>query len=370
MTAAGAYVHIPFCAAKCDYCDFFSVVVPDAVRRQVLAVMLDEIGQWQDREVGTVYIGGGNPGLLTDSELIRLVTVINQAWRVPPKAEWTIEMRPETVTRARCDLLRGLGITRISVGVQSFLDTERAALGRGGNDGDLRRALELLAAEWDNWNIDLIYGLPGQTPASWQESLVAARGYRPPHVSLYDLTLGEDTLLTRRVNEGSVLLPDEDDTVRMLRAAQETLAAGGYEQYEVSNWAQPGFRCRHNVNYWRGCDYIGIGPGAVSTWQGKRWRRCEDLAAYLASRGCAAEDEEIIDDAIRRREAVILGLRMADGIDRCEFSERFGSDPVLQFPAAVARWQQSGDLAYDDVRLWITAQGMRWSSAIIADLME
>ena len=156
----------------------------------------------------------------------------------------------------------------------------------------------------------------------------------------------------------------------MLQHAQAALATAGYEQYEISNWSQPGFRCLHNLNYWRGCDYLGIGPGAVSTWQGDRWRWSEDLAAYLASDGKAREETETLDEPTRRREAIMLGLRIADGIDRAAFATQYGIDPVVQASGAVARWQKSGDLAYDDARLWITPQGMRWSSSIIADLMD
>lgn len=366
----GAYIHLPFCSAKCDYCDFFSLVIPEALRARVLDVLQHEIARWQPGEIGSIYLGGGNPGLLTDRELIRLVQGVAQAWQVLPGTEWTVEMRPESVTRERLDLLRGLGITRVSVGIQSLCAAEREALGRGGTDAEVRAALTTLAAHWDNWNLDLIYGIPRQTLASWEETLAAAERYRPPHLSLYDLTLGEGTLLARRVDEGSVQLPSEDETVLMLQHAQERLAASGYEQYEVSNWSLPGYTCRHNLNYWQGGDYLGAGPGAVSTWQGKRWRRTQDLATYLATDGEAREDEEELDAATRRREALLLGLRLSAGIDRTRFSREHGSDPVQQAAAAVARWQAAGALAYDEARLWVTAQGMRWNAAIIADLLD
>lgn len=367
---AGVYIHIPFCSAKCDYCDFFSVVVPDAVRRPVMTVLLEQIERMPVNDIATVYMGGGNPGLLSDCELIKIFETANRVWRLLPGVEWTVEMRPETVTRARLDLLRGLGVTRISVGVQSFNADERAALGRGGTNGDLRRTLELLGAEWPNWNLDLIYGIPGQDIGTWDASLSAARSYRPQHLSLYDLTLGEESPLARRVNEGSASLPTEEDTVLMLQHAQTAMAAAGYEQYEISNWSQTGFRCEHNLNYWRGCDYLGIGPGAVTTWHGDRWRWTEDLAAFLASKGTAREEVECLDEPTRRQEALMLGLRVADGIDRVEFATRFGIDPVIQAPGAVERWRKSGDLAFDELRLWITPQGMRWSNSIIADLLD
>jgi len=367
---SGLYIHIPFCRRKCDYCDFFSVVADEDERRQVVGLIGNEISRWRGKTVNTLYLGGGDPGILHQDELALIMTAIKNNLQIADRAECTIELRPEAITAAQLQHLRELGFNRISVGIQSFNESERRELGRECSEKTITSALELLASTWENCSLDLIYGIPHQTERDWQNSLQRAVSYKPSHISLYNLTVTEGTPLAHRVNvNGKEGFPAEEAEIAMLKQAMKFLRDAGFEHYEVSNWSRPGYRSQHNLGYWSGDDYIGCGPGAVTTWGGQRYQRITDISAYLASGARAESWHEEHTPELTLRERVMLGLRLRTGLDDEELQGRWQWSLRETYAPELAAWQEQGDLTVVGSRIRITDAGIPRTDTIIADLL-
>lgn len=328
------YVHIPWCVRKCPYCDFNSHALREDLpeRRYVDAVLADleaELPAVWGRRIESVFIGGGTPSLFSPEALDRLLAGIAQRLPLRPDTEITLEANPGTFEQGKFAEFRALGINRLSIGIQSFDDAMLERIGRIHNGFESRRAVEIAqAAGFDNLNLDLMFGLPGQTPAQALADVRQAVQAEPSHISYYQLTLEPNTLFHAQ----PPVLPDDDARWDMQEAGQEALAAGGYTQYEVSAHARPGRRCRHNLNYWEFGDYLGIGAGAhgkhsdAATGTIVRYHKQKQPAAYMdtAGGGGATIARETLAPAALPFEFMLNALRLTDGFEEGLYAERSG----------------------------------------------
>ena len=358
MTTAplSLYLHIPFCARKCPYCDFNTYAGLETLFDPLVASLAREIraaGAGRARPaVHTIFLGGGTPTVLSAGQLARLFAACFQAFTVLPGAEITSEANPGTVDRGRFADLRSLGVNRLSMGVQSFADDELAFLGRIHSAEEAEAAFaHARAAGFDNINLDFIFGLPQQQLAAWQATLQRALALAPEHLSLYSLIVEEGTPLANWVTSGRVPAPDEDLAADLYEMAQARLAAAGFQQYEISNWARRhpaggSFQSQHNLTYWRNADYLGFGPGAVSGEQGRRWANLRSPAEYIR-RSQAGEPltdwEEQATPALAMGETMMVGLRLLEeGVNRAAFQARFGRDVSEIYPDILTELAAAG----------------------------
>ncbi len=363
---ASLYLHIPFCLAKCSYCDFASYPLPETWYDPYVKTLETEVGavgaEWGRPRLETVYVGGGTPTVLPATLLQRLLSSIRAAFRLAPAAEVTLEANPGTVTLAGLRALRGAGANRLSFGVQSFQPPLLRLLGRIHTAEQAAAAVRLARqAGFDNLNLDLIYGLPGQTLDDWQADLAAALGQAPEHLSLYALTLEPGTPLTARVACGELPSPDSELAAGMYELAERRLVQAGWVHYELSNWARtPELQARHNLTYWHNLPYAGCGVAAHSWLGGRRRGNVRTPREYIerieGGQDPAAE-EECISPELEKAETMILGLRLLEGISRSGFQARFGVDPVAFYAGTVAETQALGLLTADGRHIRLTERG-------------
>jgi oxygen-independent coproporphyrinogen-3 oxidase len=321
------YVHVPFCASRCGYCDFNTYTAdelgPGASRAEYADAAITEITRSHHhlgagaRSVSTVFIGGGTPTLLPARDLVRILATINDRFGIIEGAEITTEANPESVEPAALEELVGGGFTRISFGMQSQDPAVLATLDRRHTPGRTGEAVrQARAAGFTSINLDLIYGTPGESDASWRASVDAAIALEPDHISAYALIVEDGTGLSARIRRGELLAPDDDVLADRYEIVDAALNSAGLGGYEVSNWARPGHACAHNLAYWRGEDWWGIGPGAHSHVDGVRWWNVKHPAAYarsLAEGRWPAAGREILDERARLTEDILLRIRLAEG---------------------------------------------------------
>ncbi|NLM21685.1 MAG: radical SAM family heme chaperone HemW [Peptococcaceae bacterium] len=335
------YVHVPFCQKKCNYCAFFSIPYTGSKTFSYLQGMEREIhmrlGEVSGK-IASLFLGGGTPTVLSAEELEGLLNSL-ELFAFSPQAEKTVEANPGTLELKKLNIMSGYGINRISLGAQSFNDLLLNRIGRIHSAQDITRSVKLIRqAGFDNLNLDLMFGLPGQTLSDWQETLQKAVDLEPEHLSLYALTIEPGTPLACSLGEqsyeqsyslGSAVIPDDDMQADMYELAAGYLRTQGYWHYEISNFARPGFECRHNLSYWRGEDYLGLGPGAVSCLNGMRCKNVEHIYKYcrLTQQGLKPVEDsetEILTQKELIFEYIMLGFRTAEGIDRELFARKFG----------------------------------------------
>jgi len=377
---ASLYVHIPFCERKCRYCDFYSVADTEGVE-DFLAALRREIFLRNDRfgaaSYETIYFGGGTPSLLAPRQLQTVLACLRAAFRIAPEAEITIEVNPGTVTRESLAAYRSLGVNRLSVGIQSFHDRELAFLGRTHDRAEALRCLESSrTAGFENVALDLIYSIPGQTLQQWEENLRMAADLAPQHVAAYGLAVEDPTPLARMVEAGSVRRNSVDREAAMYERTMALLAAYGYEHYEVSNYALPGFRCRHNCAYWSHGEYLGFGPSAHSFWKssgpgrGRRWSNLADLSAYMGrlARGLLPiAFEEHVGPCELVHERILLGLR-SDGLHLAHLAAELGHDLRLRQDGMMRRLVDEALAVRDGPVLRLTPKGYLLCDEIAARL--
>jgi len=336
--AFGLYVHVPFCAVRCGYCDFNTYTATElggggsqaayagtAAGELAFAAGVLERAGLPPRPAATVFFGGGTPTLLPAADLAKLLDAARGAFGVAPGAEVTVEANPDSVTAASLRELAAAGVTRVSFGMQSAVPHVLAVLDRTHDPERVPRVVGWARDAGLGVSLDLIYGTPGEDLADWRRSLDAALACAPDHVSAYALVVEEGTRLAARVRRGEVAAPDDDDLADKYELADDVLAAAGYAWYEVSNWARtPACACRHNLGYWRGDDWWGVGPGAHSHVGGVRWWNVRHPTAYAArigAGGSPAQAREVLDDGQRRAERVLLGVRLAGGLPAAELAD-------------------------------------------------
>lgn len=372
------YLHIPFCRRRCQYCAFVSHPDQTYPLEGYVELLLREMVLAQavspNREpLHSVYLGGGTPSLLSAGQLSRLLEMAGRLFGIAPEAEITLEANPGTVDHALLAGFRDAGVNRLSLGVQSFDDSQLATLGRIHDADEARAAFAAArAAGFDNIGIDLINTLPGQTMAIWLSDLQQALALAPEHLSVYGLTI-EDGTPFAELYPDDTLLPDEELYAAMFEQTATTLAAAGYEQYEIANYALPGRRARHNSGYWRRDGYLGVGCGAHSflrnDCQGTRFSNTGDLMEYV---GAINHDKLPRHDIIRlsREDAMaeffFLGLRMADGIDLLEFENQFGASCEEIYGKEISELVSCGMLEANGTSLRLTRRGMLLSNQVFA----
>lgn len=377
---AGLYIHIPYCKKKCRYCDFVSF----AGRNDQLAysaALITEMRLYaplmKGREFDTVFIGGGTPSLFPAEIIGRLLNEARCCFSISDCAEITIECNPESLTEAKAEQYRAAGINRISIGMQSADDKVLSAIGRIHTADDFVLAFRAAQnAGFDNINVDIMHGLPEQTMESYLDSVRLASKLGANHISSYALILEEGTPLYDEVISGRAVLPDEDDTADMEDAGFALLGELGYERYEISNFAKPGYRCRHNLNYWNNGDYLGLGVNSHSALHtGGKWVRfankqtigeyCQDLGEGKLP---VAETQEIAREE-EMFECIMMGLRKTDGVDRRAFEARFGIDPVEQYAAAISAALLDESIVVEEDRFYLTKRGLDFQNEILLNFM-
>lgn len=325
-----AYLHVPFCVHRCGYCDFTLLAGRDDLAGEYLRALETELQTLeQPREVDTLFFGGGTPTHLVPDKLARLLKLAREWFRLTPGYEFSVEANPAGLTDEKLRLLAESGVNRVSLGVQSFDEGLLKLLERDHREAEILDAVARLKERFENVSLDLIFALPGQTLTHWRETLRRAIELRPTHLSTYGLTFEKGTAFWSRRERGAIQqLPNELER-DMYAAAMDDLAAAGFEQYEISNFARPGFRCRHNQTYWRALPYFGFGPGAARYINGRRESNHRSTTTWikrvLAGQSGVAMSEELTPEH-RAREAIVLGLRQLDGIRRDEFRTLTGFD--------------------------------------------
>lgn len=365
------YIHFPFCVRKCLYCDFNSVADSRVAPVEYVAALLREMGLRRERLAGkataaTLYFGGGTPSLLEPRLVGQLVDAAARFFALDAAAEVTLEANPGTVDREKLVAYRLAGVNRLSLGVQSFDDGLLALLGRIHSAREARDAFAAArAAGLANIGIDLIHSLPGEDPAMWLTDLRQTVELGPEHISAYGLTVEEGTPFHAMERAGRLALPAEEEVAGMFEQTVEVLAGAGYEQYEISNFARPGWRSRHNQVYWRRGSYLGFGAGAHSFLAdppfGVRWHNPDTVERYLAAVGAGLLPDEEFSPVERRdamAEKLFLGLRMLDGVDGGEFRREFGSTLEEAYPAEVPRLVGDGLLEQAGERLRLSRRGV------------
>ncbi len=354
-----AYIHIPFCTSICSYCDFTSFAGQEGKMSAYVGALCVEIQKSSlQSPLQTVYFGGGTPSLLAPERLGQILQALRDKAGFHPSAEISMEANPETVDEQRLQAYGKAGINRLSFGAQAVQKEILKKLGRGHEWGRVEKAFQdARSAGFGNTNLDLMFGLSGQTLEMFQVSLRKAAALNPEHLSLYALQVEEGTPLAKQVAEG-LPLPSEDEVADEYAWAQDFLAQQGYEQYEVSNFSKPGKACRHNWNIWRGEDYWGFGLSAVGTVGGIRHSHGEDLLEYIrqVGRGESALQEEKLSTAVRTWEKLMLGLRTKEGVDQTE-ADRFSGFPNDSRRSRFNRLLEEGFLSLSEGRYRVTSKG-------------
>ena len=368
------YIHIPFCVKKCDYCDFLSFPADSNTQIRYVHALLQEIRYYGnllgDYHVPTIYIGGGTPSWLEENLIYTVLQQVASSFHVEADAEISIECNPGTVTAKKLNVYQSAGINRLSIGLQSTNNEELKALGRIHTYDQFLKTYELARnAGFENINIDLMSGLPYQTLDKFLESLQTVIRLKPEHISAYSLIIEKGTPFYERYKFDAVkqeagihteILPDEDEVYRIYKATQDVLKQAGYRQYEISNFAQPGYACRHNIGYWTGTEYLGLGLGASSYIQGFRFHNESDLSLYdkIQMTGTDADEklhQEItkLSDKEKMEEFMFLGLRMIKGVSGSEFFQRFGQNMWNGYGNVLNKLKDEGLIIVDmpDVRL-------------------
>jgi len=359
---ANLYVHVPFCDGKCDYCGFYSVVADEATRQRYaglpsreLRALLDDGHIPHDIVPRTLYFGGGTPGMLGADGLRLMAEGLHEVADLKGLEEWTVELNPATTTPLLAQVLAELGVNRVSLGAQCFDDNVLKSLGRRHDAAAVESAVRVLrAAGITNLGVDLIAGLPGLTPHRWKASVEKALALDVRHMSVYALGVEPNTALAIRVAGGEVI-PDEEAQLTALAEAERVLLAAGFARYEISNYARPGWECRHNLACWRGEDYVGLGPAASSRVGLQRWTNRSDLISYMTQLAQGAPPprvEEMLDTTTDATERFVFGLRMSEGVRPAEF--------IRRYPAAAARgaaWEKALSRLATDGTVEATAEG-------------
>jgi oxygen-independent coproporphyrinogen-3 oxidase len=375
--ARGLYVHVPFCFHKCHYCDFYSFVDREGRSGDYLAQLERDV-DWTlarvEGEIDTVFVGGGTPTLLTADEL-RAFTAQVRRFPLAAGIEWTVEANPETIDLEKARVLVAAGVNRVSIGAQSFDPRHLKTLERWHDPANVARAAGFLReAGIANFNIDLIFGIPGQTLAEWREDLARALAIGPEHLSCYGLTYEQNTAMTKRLERGEFEPCDDALEAEMYEATVDTLAAAGFARYEVSNYARAGRECRHNLVYWRNEPWWAIGPSASGFVAGHRYKVVPRLGDWLAraagdDAGQPVVDHEAPDEARHASEALMIGLRLAEGIG-AEL-ERRAVEIQPARAAVIAKAIADGLLERDAAagRLRFTRRGMLLANEVLTELV-
>lgn len=376
------YIHIPFCMKKCDYCDFLSGEASEFEKKEYIRTLLNEIKfqayDCEDYEVSTIYFGGGTPSILKAQVIDSILQEVYRHFHVKEDAEITIECNPGTVEREKLALYKISGINRISLGLQTANNQELKTLGRIHTFEDFLESYDAARkAGFENINVDVMSALPIQTVASYEMTLKNVLRLKPEHISAYSLMIEKDTPFYEKYSEDDYIrasggkpkyLPSEEEERRMYRLTKELLADQGYQRYEISNYAKPGFECKHNVGYWRRENYIGMGIGASSLFENTRFHNTDIMFEYRKG-NFEREDEEVLSKKAQMEEFMFLGLRMTDGISRADFKEQFGMEIEGAYGQALEKLTAGGYLEKREGRIFFTEAGIDVSNTLLTEFL-
>jgi oxygen-independent coproporphyrinogen-3 oxidase len=372
---AGIYIHIPFCKTKCIYCDFYSIITlkfvddyVDAVRKEV-SIRKAELN---DCEIKTIYIGGGTPSLLTISQIKSVVDCLKSEFDLSSLEEFTIEANPEDISFSYVKDLIDLGVNRISIGIQSFDDGDLKLINRRHNSSKAIEAVNIIKqAGITNISIDLIYGLPGQTIGKWIENLKTAVSLDVKHISAYNLSYEEGTKLSNMRKNGLIKECTDEECVAMYKSTLSALSAAGFEQYEISNYAKPGYHSIHNSNYWNETPYLGLGASAHSLTENVRKHNIIDIRQYIAILKDGEVPYEIDLENWRDKydDLIMISLRTAVGINVKSIKQRFGDAVYNSFCNKAKKYIAQGYIRINGDNYTLTDDGVMVSDMIIRDLM-
>ncbi len=376
ITPAGIYLHIPFCATRCHYCNFATGGYDEQTAEHYVAALRREIesatGRWPEmtRQIETIYFGGGTPTTLRVDQLASLLEECRRHFEINAGVEITVEANPGSVNREYLTDLRGTGANRLSFGVQSFDDRELAMIGRSHQGIEARQAVEMArAAGFENISLDLIAGLPEQEMATWQRNLAGLFELAPEHLSVYLLELYRDAPLQHRIERGELQAIDDELTVAMYYELVDAAGRHGYDQYELSNWSRPGFESRHNLKYWTGAPYWAFGISAAGYSGSSRWSNTRNINHYLEliERGeSPVADNSILSDDERQSEAIFLRLRLREGVDLREHQQRYGVDIGVRYREELDRLHEAGLIELDESTLRISRAGKVLANEVFA----
>lgn len=372
---SGIYLHIPFCATRCHYCNFATGGYESDIARRYVAALIEEIGRarFKDplmRSVDTIYLGGGTPTTLSIDQLAAILDSCHKTFDVAMDAEITCEANPGSIDLDYLNDLRTAGINRLSFGVQSFDDGELQMIGRTHSSDEAREAVRMARqAGFQNVSIDLIAGLPEQTMATWRRNLDEAFSLEPDHISVYMLELYKDAPLLHRVERGELRAIDEELTVEMYFALKDKAEMRGFDHYEISNWALSGAESRHNLKYWTGAPYMAFGVSAAGYDGKSRWSNTRNIHEYLDKIECgqsAVVENTLLDDDDSQSESIFLKLRLKDGVDLSEHQLRFGVDVRSRYSEEIDRLLDAGLIEFDRDRMRISRKGLVLANEVFA----
>lgn len=391
MHSIGVYIHIPFCVQKCVYCDFLSGPATRQRQQEYMQALLREI-VWESKYytqyvIKTIFIGGGTPSILEAEEIAEILNCLRAHYQMDAKAEITLEMNPGTADQDKLLKLKRAGINRLSIGLQSADNAELKMLGRIHTYEDfLRTYHQARETGFSNINIDLMSALPGQHMEHWVRTLEKVAALQPEHVSAYSLIIEEGTPLYEHLDAWAPV-PEEDEDRQMYEETKRLLAQQGYHRYEISNYAKPGYACRHNSIYWqRGvwhtADFVGFGLGASSTVGDRRWENTKNMKRYLSvfqeqnrKRYGSSAGESVKESAVKlsvmeqMAEFMFLGLRMMGGVSKREFADSFAEDMDEIYGTALQKWTRMGMMAQEDDMVMLTDAGIDVSNTILSDFV-
>ncbi len=365
----GLYVHIPFCLRKCDYCDFLSFPADRGTQEDYVNALCKQIDAAGDeRPVASVYFGGGTPSVLDAAWIETILCKLKSRFEIPEDAEITIEVNPKTADREKLQRYFDIGINRLSIGLQSVNDDELKLLGRIHSYDDFLNTIRNAAdAGFQNINVDLITALPGQDDAKLLTSLLSVCELEPKvqHISAYSLIIEEGTPFFDRYGNDRGALPDEDQERHLYALCRDTLASYGYVQYEISNFACPGFESRHNSSYWKRQDYLGFGLGAASLYRGRRFCGCKKMEDYLTD-PCRHEEEVLLSKEECMEEFMFLGLRMLSGVSEQDFLEAFQIPLTDLYADVIQKLCKQGLLERESGRIFLTPKGIDYGNYVFS----
>lgn len=371
------YIHIPFCVKKCAYCDFLSMAAGREVQRSYVDALKKEIrarGKKEysrGRSVISIFFGGGTPSILPAEWIGEILTVIYENFRVEDTAEISIESNPGTLNIEKLRSYTRMGINRLSLGCQTTEDSELQMLGRIHTWEDFLENYDLAReAGFSNINVDLMSGLPGQSLSTWEASLKRIAELEPEHISAYSLILEEGTPLYEEQDQ--YVFPEEEEERTMYERTHEILESYGFHQYEISNYSLPGRECRHNIGYWIGTEYLGLGLGAASYVENRRFSNTSDRERYLLYAECPElleEEEEVLTLKDRMGERMILGLRMMQGVSASAFQEEFGRSLTEEYGSVIQKYEEWNLLAWEGDYLYLTREGISVSNQVMAEFL-
>ena len=376
MKSLSVYIHIPFCAKKCNYCDFLSAPATAEKRKQYLAALKSEMQaeakRYEDFCVKSVFFGGGTPSILEAQAITELLDVLKTAYHMDTQAEITLEMNPATATKEKMESWKKAGINRLSIGLQSAHDEELKMLGRIHCYADFLESYQnAREVGFTNVNIDLMSGLPGQDRKKWEDTLQKVLALKPEHISAYSLIIEEGTEICQNI-ERYPALPSEEEDRKMYQRTKEILKENGFTRYEISNYAKEGYECKHNCVYWQRGNYVGFGLGAASMVENVRWTNTRDFDRYLAN--CRQpfmlqEEKEVLSERDCMEEFMFLGLRMMQGVKKADFTRNFSKSMEEVYGDVIAKWEAQQMLYQDESHVWLSEQGIDVSNVIFSDFL-